>query len=302
MGESKRRKEQDPTYGKPQPKMRGLIISAPGAATIGTNTFQIGAQLDKKDLRASLFYWDRLMWPTNNIFHIASDADAQFLESEGIMSRPEIVTFFSGQIASAAANSHVQAFIQAEAKEPGTWSLGEGANSLSINDRSLLPLEGTRIELINAIPLPADTVPLAEILSFKARRRPELLAFRSYLEEMTQEINGSADSVDALSQKLKELDLACADLFKTTKELQLPFYLADLKVSMNTDFAKSIDIGTKAWGKLDEIGMNATAKMVGATLAGVSSLCTIKPDFKFQSIMRPASPYKYLYLAQRELF
>jgi len=166
----------------------------------------------------------------------------------------------------------------------------------------MLPPGGTRIELINAIPLPAATVPLAEILDFKAKRRPELLAFRSYLEDMTQEINGAADSVDVLSRKLKELDLACADLFKTTKEWQFPLYLADIKVSMNTDFAKSIDVGTKAWGKMDEIGMDATQKMIGATLAGISSLCSVKPDFKFQSIKRPASPYKYLYLAQRELF
>ncbi|MNO06657.1 hypothetical protein D3C81_2285260 [compost metagenome] len=71
---------------------------------------------------------------------------------------------------------------------------------------------------------------------------------------------------------------------------------------MNTDFAKSIEVGTKAWGQLDQIGMNATGKMVGATLAGVSSLCSVKPDFKFQSIKRSTSPYKYLYLAQRELF
>ncbi|WP_223593705.1 DUF6236 family protein [Pseudomonas sp. A-R-19] len=300
MGEAKHRKEHDPEYGKPRPKMRGLILSSPGTAHIGANTFHGSGQLDKTDLRASLFYWDRLMWPTNNILNNMGDADSQFLESAGIMSRPRIVVW--GDMASASVNAINQALVDAEAKEPGIWSIGEGVNSLSIADRWMVPRQGTRIELINAIPLPKDTVPLAEILDFKAKRRPELLAFRSYLEEMTQEINGSADSVDALSRKLKELDLACADLFKTTKEWQLPLYLSDLKVSMNTDFAKSIDMGTKAWGKLDDIGMSETAKIVGATLAGVSSLCSVKPDFKLQSIRRPTSPYKYLYLAQRELF
>jgi len=240
------------------------------------------------------------MWPTSNIINIEGDADAQFLESEGIMSRPRIVVY--GEMARASVDAITQALIQAEANEPGIWSIGEGVNSLSIADRWMVPRQGTRIELINAIPLPADTVPLAEILDFKAKRRPELLSFRSYLEEMTQEINGAADSVDALSRKLKELDLACADLFKTTKEFRLPLYLADLKMSMNTDFAKSIEKGTQAWGQLEDIGMNATAKIVGATLAGVSSLCSLKPDFQFQSIKRPTSPYKYLYLAQRELF
>jgi hypothetical protein len=300
MGEAKRRKEQDPDYGKPRPKMRGLIISSPAIADIGSNIFQGGGPLDKTDLRASLFYWDRLMWPTNNIIHTEGDDDAKFLESEGIMSRPRIVVY--GQFASASVNAQTQALIQAEADAPGIWSIGEGANSISISDRGMVPRQGTCIELINAIPLPADTVPLAEILDFKTRRRPELLAFRSYLEEMTQEINVATDSVDALSRKLKELDLACADLFKTTKEWQFPLYLADLKVSTNTDFAKSIEVGTKAWGQLDKIGMNATGKVVGAALAGISSLCTVKPDFKFQKIKRPTSPYKYLYLAQRELF
>lgn len=85
MGEAKRRKEQDPDYGKPRPKMRGLILSSPCTANIGANTFHGGGQLDKTDLRASLFYWDRLMWPTNNILTIEGDADAQFLESEGIV-------------------------------------------------------------------------------------------------------------------------------------------------------------------------------------------------------------------------
>ncbi|MFJ3471021.1 DUF6236 family protein [Pseudomonas sp. NPDC090201] len=299
MGEAKWRKKYDPDFGKPKPKMRGVIITPPSHVDGKGISFR-SSTLDKGDLRASLFYWDRLIWPTNNLIHNRSDADAKFLEASGIMDRPSFNLY--GNFADAAITTQMMALESAEADQPGMWSLAGGVNSLTVAGHLLEQSEGTRIELINAIPLPSSEVPLAEILEFKAKRRSELIAFRTHLEAMTQEISASIDSADTLKQKLKELDLACVDLFKTTKESQIPIYLSDLKVDMNTDFAKAIEVGSKAWKNLDSIGLSETEKMVGTIAAGFSSLIKINPQFKFKGIKRPTSPYKYLYQAQKELF
>lgn len=300
MGEAKRRKEHDPYYGKPAAKMRGLIINNPVSVTLRSNLVQNQGPFDPIDLRASLFYWDRLMWPQNRIVRIDGEDEIDYLESAGILYRPFIDV--EGDYSRALIESQAISLSNAEAREPGVWSIGGGINSIHITERALAPDRGVQIALTNAIPIPSAQVPLAEILEFKARRRPELLAFRAHVEEMTQEISSSSDSLDALKRKLQEVDLACADLFKTSKEWQLPIYLSDVKMSMNMDFAKSIEKGEKAWASLDKMGFGETGKLVGATLAGATSFISLTPGFGFRGIKRPASPYKYLYLAQRELF
>ena len=84
MGEAKRRKANDPNYGCPT---RGLIVTCP--IELLPNGFSIkNADIEPHELRHALLFWDRIAFPTNNLIHIGSSPDLEFLKSAGILERP----------------------------------------------------------------------------------------------------------------------------------------------------------------------------------------------------------------------
>ncbi len=157
------------------------------------------------------------------------------------------------------------------------------------------------MELYKSLPVPSTDVPLQEILSFKQKRRPELLMFRAHIEAMAAEIASGADSHEALTRKLAELDSACSNLIKVCAEWQFPVHLANAKFSMNFSISKTMSTALDVFAKAKEISMDATAAAVAATIAGVSSNFSLTGEPGIRDLRRPKSPYKYLYHAQREL-
>ncbi|WP_248747122.1 DUF6236 family protein [Pseudomonas sp. MWU12-2037] len=176
---------------------------------------------------------------------------------------------------------------------------GAGENSIQVEDQ---PSESAiAMELFKALPVPAADVPLAEILAFKQKRRPELLMFRAYIEAMAKEISESSDSQAELKKKLQDLDQACANLIKVTREWQFPVHLANAKFSLNISLPKSVEAAVAGWKTAGELNLGITAQTVAATVMGVTSNFKITADPGLRPLKRAKSPYKYLYFAQKEI-
>jgi len=301
MGQAKQRKENDPHYGKYSAKKRGLIISNP--STVDGGSFRINnSHLDKQDLRSSLLYWDKIAWPKNNFIYTPNTAEIDDLVRIGVMETPTMSLAGGGQTGHVISAAHDYALQYFEKQNPGMWSVGEGTNSLKfIDEDNPAPGAGTGITLYNALPVPGAEVPLVEILDFKDRRRGELLVFRAHLDSIAKKIASSDDSVDELNKALTELDLACSDLIKVTREWQYPVKLANLKTSMNFNLATSASAAVKAWRNAELLALGSTEKIIAATAAGIASNFKVTADISFQKIKRPTSPYKYLYQATCEL-
>lgn len=297
MGESKQRKQTDPNYGKFSSKLRGLVINLP--IQINGNAIHVKqANLDLQELRSSLLYWDRLAFPKTNLIYTKDNADEAYLESCGILRRKNIS--LEGDGSDILISAQALTLQQLESETPGMWSLGGGENSLLVMGNMATQDNGSLLQLFNALPVPKEDTPLAEILEFKRKRRPELLALREYIEQLSKEISSSADSVDSLNEKLRLLDEACSDLLKTTREYQLPFYLSNLNVSLNFDY-KNLALATSTWATTELLGLNLTSKTLATIAATAGSMISLKSDIKFRSINRPTSPFKYAYHAQRDL-
>lgn len=300
MGESKFRKETDPNYGKSTKpsSVRGLIINTPiyvNGGDFGTNNIQLNAQ----ELRSALFYWDRLALPSNNIIHVMPGPDVKYLESAGILYQPKVT--ITGNMAEGLRQIPNKILEHYEKEQPGAWSLGSGDNSIWIMDGKASEQEGTLIQLYNAIPTPAENVPLNEILEFKQLRRAELLALRSHIDKLTVEIHASSDSSEQLTRSLKDIDAACADLIKVCREWQSPVYLGNLKANLNFNIASAIASGAKVWASFEYFQLGLTAKVAATAAAAIQSQIEFKPDIKLQSIKRPSSPFKYVYESQKIL-
>lgn len=297
MGESQRRKATDPNYGKPITQLKGLVVSPPMHVN-GNSVFIKQADLDTQDLRSSLLYWDRLAIPTTNALRIEAGKDEKYLQDCGILKRNEVSS--NGNISDMLISAQALTLQHLELETPGMWSLGGGENSLLVMGGMTTPDQGSLLQLFNALPVPKENTPLADILEFKTKRQPELQALREYIEQLSKEITSSSDSVDALNEKLGLLDTACSDLIKTTREYQLPFYLSNLNASLNFDY-KNLAVAASTWASTEHLGLNFTSKTIATITATAASMISLKSDIKFRPISRPTSPFKYVYHAQKYL-
>lgn len=295
MGQAKLRKLNDPTYGKP--KMRGLIVSPPIEIS-GDDIRPTSAHLDAEDLRFSLMYWDRIAWPKSIIFGCDPNPDEKFLESAGILYRPSLP--IPKYIKSGAEHLFLEqeiAYMNYESSEPGVWSIGHGVNSLRDVAVTLEPPMDSDIllTLLSAVPVPKWDVPFQEILEFKQKRRDELLSFRAHMEAMIEGIKTAEDPTDALHKKIKEVDDACANLIKTTREWQSPVHLSNFEISVQPSFIKALEAFNKVEKASSMLAMDETSKAIATAVAIAESQIKLSGTPKFRPIKKARSPYRYAF-------
>jgi hypothetical protein len=302
MGEAKRRKAADPNYGHPKPVRPGLVVSAP-VEIEGTRANIRSSNLDPQELRFSLLFWNRLVWPASRAIYLASGPDEQFLEQAGILSRPEYT--FSGDGAQGLARTHIHALIDLDSREPGQWSLAQGENSLLLKDNLLERDVGVLLELQHAIPVPDKDVPLNEILEFKNRRKDELQLLRTELDGFVAAINQAEDKAAELKNHVAKVDAACVDALRVSREWQFPVRLTNLKASVEFRPFVTAAGGMAAFA----LGTANALPMSASVLAGISGALAVSApalklsgDFGWRGLKRRLGPYRYVYQFHNELF
>ena len=264
------------------------------------NSISSTGGLDPSELRFSLLYWDKFVFPRSNLLGFGGGEAEEFLISAGVLQKP-IYTFSGGDFASLVFDTYMRAFSDLENKEPGIWSLSQGEKSLFINSAAnLIDHSGLSLELIRAIPVPAAEVPLNEILEFKERRNAELMIFRAHIDKLVFEIQNSPARTDEFNRIAKEIDAACADLLKVGREWQWPVHFSDFKANFNLDPDKFLRAVKTGWELLEPYG--PIAQTSAAAVSGLVSTINVKPDISLRSIKAPRGPFRYAQLAHKELF
>lgn len=299
MGEAKRRAARDPNFGKAKPRKLGLVVCPPMEVK-GTSLHVRSTRLDPHELRSSILFWDRLVWPSSRVIHIPSGPDEEFLESAGILTRPEYS--FSGDVGQGMAMTQIQAFIDLENREPGLWSLAQGESSLLLKDRVLEPGAGICLELTRAIPVPDKDVPLNEVLEFKERRADELLRLRTELNGFVTAVNQAEDKKAELHTHIETIDVACADALKVSREWQFPVRLTNFKASVDTRPFLAAGAGIAAYGVGTTAGLTASAAILAGASAATAPSLRVGADFGWRGLKRRLGPYRYVYQFHNELF
>ena len=298
MGEAKRRREQEKNFGKvpKDAKGQGLIICPP--MTIEESTLSArSSNLDPQELRFALLFWDHLVWPASRAVYFANGPDEDFLQSAGVLTRPDYT--FYGDAAQGILKGQIQAYLDYEAREPGRWALSQGENSLLVKGGVAEADKGVLLELHRAIPIPQHEVPLAEILEFKERRRDELGFLRHQIDTFMYSIEQAEDKQAAFQKQAKEIDLACADLLRVSKEWQSPVYLSNLKAAFSFSPLKFLPAVGGAWKLAEPYGLQAATAV--SAMAGIASTLEVKGDFGWRGAKRPMSPYRYASSIYKEL-
>jgi hypothetical protein len=207
------------------------IIAAPGIISGYNNGFKMERGLSGEEIRYYLLYWDKIVIPDNNLVSIGLPEQELLLES-GLVSRP-LVGFsgrFDGEmIAQAIAEAQALTASRLFAAEPDTdWTVHQIGDVLSMPSRFLTKQPSVNVQLVNALPVPSENVPISEIIDFKDRRRAEFEALHQYIDEAYHAILVHSDpgiatreEMARIGRAVKNLDRVSTERWKTTKKYDL---------------------------------------------------------------------------------
>jgi hypothetical protein len=297
VGEAKRRRE---AGEGPRPKRLGLVLSNP-MRIVGHRMEVAGFNLHPREVRFGLLFWDELVWPRFGSIYMANNADAEFLECAGILRRPMYNP--QGPAEDGVARSHIQAFLDLEAKEPGVWSLSGGEAGLKLAGPMLGRTTSDFVELHRAIPVPDKDVAFADILEFRSRRRDELTDLRSKIDELAVRLGKDISPEDRLAPYIAIIDQACANVLRVSKEWRFPVTVADMEVSPDIRPTTVVTSGVAGYYAGLNFGLpNSTAVLAG-TAAAAGSMVKIGNGWpRLQRIKPRPGPYRYVARYHDEVF
>ncbi|PTQ64452.1 hypothetical protein C8J45_103301 [Sphingomonas sp. PP-CE-3G-477] len=266
---------------------RGLVLMPP--MRFDGDQVKMKSRIDRQELRLGLLLWDRIDSPTSNIILTNIGTDGQFLLAEGFVQRSHIEYSPGPDGIADALDAPLTAFRSLDAREPGQWSLARGDRSLSFAKPEAMPERGLLLSLYQAIPVPDGDTPLDDVLDFKAKRRSELIALRTHLEDVYRDIISSPDRDLAMSSELTKLDESIANLAKASKEASFSVRLSDIKAKIDWPTWLA---GSSAFVKSSETGLGLTASV----FAGVAAAATasLRLDVGMRSKAASSNPFEYV--------
>jgi hypothetical protein len=288
MGEANRREAAVDVHRQ---SVRGLVVS-PSIEISGGAIHIKSADLDPQEVRSNLLFWDKLDFPDQNMIHFGLSKDSEFLLKSGILQRTHVTLTGTWDGAAALRSAHLAAFAFLDKSEPGLWSLATGAHSMSFHDGDLDVGRGALVRLYNAIPIPDKSVPLADILEFRSKRKDEMTAFRIHLEAVYQRVINAGDGPLAWNTEIDALQRSISDHIKVSYESKLRLCLADISAELNLVTIGMTMLSARA------VGLPLVPSIATGLAAGIS--LNIGSALKRRKAV--ATPFRYVTSYHQKLF
>lgn len=249
--------------------MRGIIIDPVLSSSHG-GYLTIDDTLIKNQFRLALFFWDKIDWPTNSMIHFVESEDLALLRQENILERTKVnLSFFDGskQIETLT-NIQNYVFLKRNIESPDCWGLQRYGHSLE----TILSFQETHkvleLELYNAIPIPHQNVPFEKILDFKRKYSDELIAFRTSMDELYQNIINSPDQLKSKQANIQRVEESIADLHNAMKSHNMLRSLLSQRITLKlndlSDIGDLVSRGSTAFGALTAVGADKITAAIGA--------------------------------------
>lgn len=270
---------------------RGLVVSVP--VKVEGQKLKVMGRLDVQELRFALLFWDRLDFPENSFMSLGGGPEFDYLIAAGVAQRSFARLDGGGDGAAISKAAHVAAFRNLDRQQPGVWSLSRGVNSVAFEEDDLDVGRGLLFKLHRALPVPDREVPLADVLKFKESRKAELLALRSELEEVFQQISLAPDRALAEGTEFTKLERAIKDHFNAIRSAGIPTRLASLTTRLDLrDFVAAAGPTAAAYSQ----GLDAvSALLTGAAGVGINVGFGLKGR-------TPSSPFEFISTIHDRLF
>lgn len=173
--------------------------------------------VSSEDLRFYLIYFNLIDRSQSNTFNIGLSPGEGFLEPSGVLTSANLVLAGSYDIPTAILEAHQKTFQMKQEIKNEFWSLGRSGASFVTPPSSEKDVELLEMSLFDALPSPNPDVPLAEILEFKERRRPELPSLRAHPVGIYESVSKAGDIPRAESAALTRFNFSIVDLQSVVK-------------------------------------------------------------------------------------
>lgn len=315
MGEAKRRRKIEPHFGKKPKHGRGLLLSVPMMFD-GNRFIAEQTTIASEELRRSVLFFDRLVWPDSRIISFDSGPDEALLQQEGILRRPTATVAslgnsaglarfsnsfnmtVSGEAAQQFIAEHTAAYRALDANEPGNWVMSQGQGSLFFQNENYVPGRGQIVNLQRAIPLPSPDFPLPELLEFKLRRADEINDLLYEIDKFYSQVMSSKDEAFELGRLVAVIDRKCANLIEVSKESKWKFGLGDFSYSFSVDNVDAAFNRAVTW---ELAGQSVGLPIVGGVLGGGISLVSFGRGFGIKERKDHTSPFNVVSKIHHEL-
>jgi hypothetical protein len=250
----------------------------------------ISGEFDEDQLRFSLLMFDRLVFPSSSFSLQANDPyDLTFT---GAITRPHFYDL--DDRGTNLAEVMGETLLQLDALHPGRWAVCRGANSAPIARRRLSAGQGFIIDLQNALPVPSKEVPIDSILTFRERRRSELLALRHHIDDIGLSVADTDAQAFPRTLALEKFDRSLADYRKAIFETNGLKNLVSIEISFN-------DLVTSAAAAAGGIIANLPqSSIAGMAITGMAASISVKAGAKLKA-KKSSGPFEYLTRIAREL-
>lgn len=264
---------------------RGIVLSNPMQLN-GTSAIIEDSDVDPGELRRALLFWDRLVWPSTSGIFLGGGPDVEYLINSGKLIRPHF--YVNGDAATALCMSFVETYKKLDGLHPGQWVVSHGEKSLRVHGHNIVDGRGVVTQLINAIPVPDRSLPLEDLINFKDKRTPEVIALRTVIDEFYQNWINSEDQDHQLKLALAKIDSASADMIKVARESYLPFSMSSWKINFNLTAPDIVKFGMMIFsGTAFNLGLVNSLLLAGASAVSFGS------DVGF-STAKKSSPFNYV--------
>jgi Family of unknown function (DUF6236) len=256
-------------------------------------------------IRRSLFYFDTIVLPTNNLLRLVDPGGVHFLRDEGELELVHIdIQLASEEIerlrrlleirgtaptyrnpanpAEQLIQFHRNVFLERQAREPNLWMLANVGIGLELASEK--SVAGYALKLVECIPVPSDLASYADIIEFKKRERSALLDLRAHLDEIHLEIAKSGDQGFAAHVSISKLEKSIEAVQGLLNKSGLPWYKQSMEADVNPGSAfKAASAGYNLGEWLAQHGVPIEIMAAAGSMLGASML------FKRKAIQPPAN-------------
>lgn len=278
---------------------RGIIATPNKLKRIDEKSVTFSSNLTIQDLNYQILYWDKLVFPTNNMIHLGIPNE-DLLIRENILTRPRVIfpswstNIEDGSFDLFIRSQSVVANELIKNDKNFDWTLHQIGDEIIIGAENKTEFNSIKVQLLQALPVPNEKTPIEDILRFKEQRADEFAALHKTLDNLYLEILKSPDkslqtkiSVQELTEAIRNLNSVSSEKFALTSKYNLTTELNVNVKNMLTGIASGAAFGFYA---------NLQILPLTSILGGLMSLINIKLN-KTTSVEEAKNKLKLNYLS-----
>lgn len=284
--------------------MKRGVVTTSGIFVKEGGALIVERMISQLELNYFSLYWDEVVMPENDQANFSYEPVNELL-SCGVLKRLyfDCGGFSSDTYASEIVDLQFAALDVLRREENSTdWRLHQIGGELLYPENKSMNLvckESIRLELLEVLPVPSTNIHIHEILEFKERRAPELIALHSYCDDLYLEVLNSADPNLQRAKSFFKLKKAIEDLDKLNKqEWQSP-------IKFNMDISSEFDIsniraGYAALLSATQSPMPITTAIIGGAISVAEGFVKLKVELRRVRKTNGVNHVAYLSNARRE--